>query len=1050
MEVHAVSVRDRVRRKRQVITVAVLAAGMMAAFAARGRSSQAAEAFDPAAARVWDEDANHRFVWRRRCGNNSADHQLAGGFEWSDDSRGFLALGEGWVGRQYRPGLMMLAFPDGNVLNAEWKVTIPPGKWLRIRYSLTNQAAASSTNGLKFTVTATDKQGGHHVILEQLLPRGDNKLYVRDFRPDFPVEKITFTHDNLGQECWDVLWFYPEFTDTPAPKTTEIVRVTPSAPAPKPPTPRAVDPESLRRAIEDLVETFGRRYPQGTRFLARLDEIERLAGEARTGQLAALQREALTANPLVGDQPILFVTRRQYRSHYHAIDTLFHTDEFNPDRGIMHAELFEGGGAIKTINLPAGEIKTLVEVPEGIARDPDIHFDGRRLVFAMRHHKAEDYHIYEMATDGSGLRQLTQAEGVCDFDPIYLPDDTIVFSSTREPKYNMCSRDNAANLFRMEPDGANIRQITKNTLFDNHADLLPDGRILYARWEYVDRNFGDAHGLWTVNPDGTNQAVFWGNNTAVPGAAFNAHAIPGTQQTLCVFGPHHDRLWGALAIVDRRRGIDGRPGVIRTWPEEAIDRVRIGGGFDCDAFARFQTKYEDPWPLSDKHFLCARMTGAGEQTGIYLIDLFGNEVLLHTESPGCYDPMPLKPRPRPPVIPARRDFDGGEGVLYVADVYQGTHMQGVRRGAVKWLRVVESPEKRHWSAGSWNGQGYTAPGMNWHSLENKRILGKVPVEEDGSAHFVVPADTFVYFQLLDENEMMIQSMRSGTVLQSGEHTGCIGCHEERRSASAWIDKRAPLAMQRPPSRLDGWYGPPRLFGFTAEVQPVFDKHCVSCHDYGREAGKRLNLAPDRLICFNTAYNELWRKGYVRCAGGGPAEILQAYSWGSHASPLAREIRQPTTAEHRDIRLSREEFDRLMTWLDLNGVYYPTYACAYPGSLTGRCPLDSRQLGRLAQLTGIDLGRARNHQGNLGPQVNFDRPELSPCLAKFTDEHDPGRREALAMIRAGKAMLAQRPRADMPGFRPCEVDKRREEKYAARQQAEARSREAIRTGTKVYD
>ncbi len=1020
------------------------------AIASPGQSSESLGPFDPSAARVWDKDPQHRFVWRDQCGNNGADHQLVGGFEWTDDSRGFLALGEGWVGEKYRRGLMMLAFPDGNVANAEWKVTIPEGKCLRIHYSLTNQAAASSTNGLKFTVSATDRAGERHPILERVLPRGDSRLYVKDFRPDFPVERVTFTHDNLGQECWDVLWFYPEITDTPAPKTTEIVRGEPPVPAPKPPTPRPVDSDSLRSAIEDLVDTFGGRYPNGKTYLARLDEIERNAGDARAERLATLQREALIANPLLAEQPILFVTRHQYHSHYHAIDTLFHTGEFNPDRGIWHADLFQGGGAMKTINLPTGDVKTLVEVPEGIARDPDIHFDGRRILFAMRHHKAEDYHIWEINVDGSGLRQLTGAEGVCDFDPIYLPDDRIVFSSTREPKYNMCSRDIAANLFRMEPDGANVCQITKNTLFDNHADLLPDGRILYARWEYVDRNFGDAHGLWTVNPDGTNQAVYWGNNTAVPGAAFNAHLIPGTQQAICVFGPHHDRLWGGLAIIDRRHGIDGRPGVVRTWPEDAIDLVRVGGSFDCDAFARLQTKYEDPWPLDEKHFLCSRMTGQGEQTGIYLIDVFGNEVLLHTESPGCYDPMPLKPRQRPPVIPARRDFDGGEGVLYVADVYQGTHMRGVERGAVKWLRVVESPEKRHWSPGSWNGQGYTAPGMNWHSLENKRILGKVPVEKDGSAHFVVPADTFVYFQLLDENEMMIQSMRSGTVLQSGERTGCTGCHDERRTAPAWIDSPSSMATKRPPSRLDGWYGPPRPFGFTAEVQPVFDKHCVSCHDYGRPAGEKLNLAPDRSITFNTAYNELWRKGHVKCAGGGPAEILQAYSWGSHASPLAREIRQPTIPEHRDIQLGQEELHRLMTWLDLNGVYYPTYACAYPDSLTGRCPLAPAQLGRLAELTGIDLGRTRNHQGNLGPQVNFGRPRLSPCLAKFTGEHVPGYQESLAIIRAGKAMLAQRPRADMPGFQPCEADNHREEKYAARQHAEARSREAIRTGNRVYD
>jgi len=803
--------------------------------------------------------------------------------------------------------------------------------------------------------------------------------------------------------------------------------------------------DSLRAAVEDLGRTFGERYP-GDDFLKSLDTV----AEGDEKSLRQLAREALIANPLVSDRPILFVTRHQYRSHYHAIDTLFHTKEFNPDRGIEHADLFQGGGSIKTLDVKTGKVTTLLKVPNGIARDPDIHFDGKRFVFALRRDKHEDYRICEMATDGGELRQLTKAEGVCDFDPIYLPDDSIVFSSTREPKYNMCSRDIAANLFRMEADGANIHQITRNTLFDNHAELMPDGRILYARWEYVDRNFGDAHGLWTVNPDGTNQAVYWGNNTAVPGAAFNAHLLPGTQQVLCIFGPHHDRLWGALAIIDRRRGIDGRPGVVRTWPAESIDWIRMGGRFDCDRFSRVKPKYEDPWPLSEKYFLCSRMTGDGEKTGIYMVDIFGNEVLLHAEGPGCYDPMPIQPRRRPPVIPSRRDFNGGDGVLYVADVYQGTHMAGVKRGTVKWLRVVESPEKRHWSPGSWGGQGYTAPGMNWHSLENKRILGQVPVEEDGSAHFFVPSGKFVYFQLLDENGMMVQSMRSGTVLQSGEQTGCVGCHDERRAAPPWATSETPLALRRKPSQLDGWHGPPREFGFMAEVQPVLDKHCVECHDYGKKAGEKLNLAPDRLIGFNTAYNELWRKGYVKCAGGGPAEILQAYSWGSHASRLAKEVREPTVKEHKDVKLSKEEMNRVMTWLDLNGVYYSTYACAYPDSRTGRCPLDKEQLGRLSRLTGIDFGRIQGYGGNPGPMVNFDRPLLSPCLAKFEDKNDASYKEALSIIQSGKAQLAERPRADMPGFKACEIDCRREEKYAVRQRIEQRNQAAIRTGAKVYD
>ncbi len=822
---------------------------------------------------------------------------------------------------------------------------------------------------------------------------------------------------------------------------------------------------SLKAAVEDLAETFPDQYvgyrDRLAQFETRMQQLEEaVAGgdEAATKQLLelvdqfeAFRREALIANPLVSGRPILYVVRRQYSSHYHAIDTLFHTDEFNPDREIMHSQLFEGGGAMKRIDFAqGGKVTTLIDVPEGIARDPDVYFDGTKIVFAMRRNVDEDYHIWEINVDGSGLRQLTSASGVSDFDPIYMPDDSIVFSSTREPKYNMCSRDIAANLFRMEADGANIHQITKNTLFENHSELMPDGRILYARWEYVDRNFGDAHGLWTVNPDGTNQAVYWGNNTAVPGAVFNAHVIPDTQRIVCVLGPHHDRLWGAMGIIDRRLGIDGRKPMLQTWPPEAIEAVRTGGPFDCDFHANsLKIKYEDPWPLSEKYFLVSRMIGDGEKTGIYLIDLFGNEILLYSEGPGCYDAMPIKPRPRPPVIPSRRNFEDGEGVFFVADVYEGTHMQGVERGTVKQLRVVESPEKRHWARGAWGGQGYTAPGMNWHSLENKRILGSVPVEADGSAHFVVPADTFVYFQLLDENGQMVQSMRSGTVVQSGERTGCVGCHDERRTAPVPIGEETPLALKRPPSRLQGWYGPPRLFGFTAEVQPVFDKHCVSCHDYGQEAGEILNLAPDRTITFNTAYNELWRKGYVGGVGAGPAEVQLPRSWGSHASKLMRVLRTPDFPGHEDVKLNKEEFDRIATWLDLNGVYYPTYACAYPESLSGRSPLDRTQLLRLEELTRVQLHLVY-HNFNEGPRISFARPELSPCLAKFTDHNDANYQEALAIIQSAKEMLASRPRADMPGFTPCEKDRLREEKYAQRRQIEARNRQAIRRGEKVYD
>ena len=806
----------------------------------------------------------------------------------------------------------------------------------------------------------------------------------------------------------------------------------------------------LRSAIKDLMTTFGERYSRGLEFLGRLEKTEqRLRAEADPeagAEFIQLQREALIANPLVSGQPILYIVRPQYRSSYHAIDTLFHTDEAN-------TRDFEGGGAMKLIDFAdGGKTRMVLDVPGGIARDPEVHFTGKKIVFALRRHVGEDWHIWEINADGTGLRQLTSAPGVCDFDPLYLPDDTILFSSTREPKYNMCSQDIAANLYRMESDGANIHQLDRNNLFNNQASLMDDGRILYARWEYVDRNFGDAHGLWTTTPDGANHSIFWGNNTTVPGAAYTPRQIPGTEQVVCIFGPHHDHLWGAMAVIDRQTGVDGRGGVVRTWPAQAINHVRVGGGFDCDNSLETKFKYADPYPLSDKYFLCSRMTGRGSEMGIFLADVFGNEILLHVEGRGCYDPMPLKPRTRPPLVESRRDFASAEGYFYVQDVYQGTHMREVKPGTVKSLRVVEAPEKRTWSHGKWFGQGYTAPGMNWHSLENKRILGSVPVEADGSAYFAVPAETFVYFQLLDANGMMIHSMRSGAMVQPGEKAGCIGCHDHRLAAPSPALSLTPLALKRPPSKLAGWQGAPRLFGFTAEVQPVFNRHCLGCHDFGKEGAKKLVLAPDRDLTFNAAYIELWRKHYVHCVGAGPAEVQAAYAWGSHPSKLVQVLR----AGHHDVKLSPEELDRIITWVDLNAPYYPTYNCAYPESVSGRCPLTRPQLARLCELVGPPLvwrdeGSPFNGFGSSpGVLVSFDRPELSPCLANFKDKSDPKYREALALLQTGKDMLALHPEADRPGFVPCAEDQRREAKYAERRRLEQRDREAIRTGSKVYD
>jgi len=836
------------------------------------------------------------------------------------------------------------------------------------------------------------------------------------------------------------------------PMLKELMAMAGSGHAPaSPPSPGS--PDTLRVAIEDLIATFGDRYPRGETYLHALGDVEcrqdaGTAAERRKAaeEFAVLQREALLANPLVSEQPILFVVRPQYEYNHHNTETLFQTGEFC-------SQQFRGGGALKVIDLANGaRVQTLLELPNGIVRDPDVSFDGSRILMAMRRNLEDDYSIYQIGADGGELHQLTGMPGVSDIDPFYLPDGGIAFGSTRDLKYCMCNRHIMCNLFRAEGDGANIRQISNNTLFDGHGSLLPDGRILYSRWEYVDREQLSAQGLWSIAPDGTNPASVYGNNTYSPGAVLDGRAIPGTERVICTFAACHDHPWGALAILDRRLGVDGRSAVVRTWPAGAANLVGQG---NQDTMWKVRPRYEDPYPLSDKYFLASRQMEpqAGRPghvknraMGIYLLDTFGNEILVHFEQPGCFDPMPVKCRPRPPFMSPKSDLANDHGFFYVQDVYRGTHMQNVERGAAKYLRVIQSPDKRHWTPHGW--WAVAAPAVNWHDFNHKAILGTVPIREDGSAYSAVPAGKFVYFQVLDENRMMIHSMRSGTFVQPGETVGCVGCHEHRGTAPAIAGNKPPLATHDRPSELEGWFGPPRYYSYMTELQPVLDRHCVSCHDYADAEAAEPSLSADRTITFNTSYEELWgkywRNGFLGVHGAGPPPIQHAYSWGSHTSGLVHMLRKG----HHDVKLDSESWDRLVTWIDLNGPYYPGHASAYNDNWTGRSPLTGAQLKRLGELASLKL-RDTWSSPYLGPQLSFDRPEMSGVLSGLAPE-SPEHKEALSIICAGKQTLAKKPRLDMPGFRPCVSHAKRDRQRARLQAIAAHSRRADRTRAKVYD
>lgn len=752
------------------------------------------------------------------------------------------------------------------------------------------------------------------------------------------------------------------------------------------------------------------------------------------------------ARKMLAGKQILYVERHQYASDHHNTATIFQYGEINQNS-------FSQGGAIKIYDVDSGKTRTLINTDTGNLRDPEISFDGKRVIFSMRMNKEDDYHIYEIGIDGSNLKQLTSAKGVSDIDPLYLPDGGIVFTSTRQPKYCMCNRHIMGNLFRMESDGANITQIGVSTLFEGHSTMLNDGRILYDRWEYVDRNFGDAQGLWTVNPDGTKHSIYYGNNTASPGAVIDGRQIPGTDLVLCIFSSCHDRPWGSLAIIDRKKGVDGKEPVVKIYPEEALNLVANG---DLDTFKWVQSfRYEDPFPMNKEWFLVSRTLykypewnnqACGYKQGIFLVGMDGSEELLIEGERSVFDPHIVESSAKPVTLPMMRNFTSNKGQFYVVNVYEGTHMQGIEKGVAKWLRVIESPEKRSWTHGGWSGQGEQAPALNWHSFENKQILGEVPIEEDGSVNFMVPAGKHVYFQLLDKDKKMIQSMRSGVSLMPGEVNGCVGCHEDRISILMPTPKR-PIALTKKPVELEKFMGmEPFKFSFMEHVQPIMDRRCVKCHDFDKKNRQKVVLAKDMNQFFNAAYINLYVNKVVGLIGGGPADIQQPYSWGSHNSRLSQIIE----GDHHGVKLTQKEKEWLYAWMDLNGVYYPVYESAFDNTLSGRSPLTYAEIDCLSELTGVNLRSLNTHTRTLQAQISFDRPAESPILDGI--RNDKSKYDvALALIELGSERLKNTPRGDIErDLVPCQRHEAMLKKYDERIQNHKEVNNAITSGGKIYD
>jgi len=696
---------------------------------------------------------------------------------------------------------------------------------------------------------------------------------------------------------------------------------------------------------------------------------------------------------------------------------------------------FGDGGRLCRFNLRTRKLTVLLDDPEGGVRDPHVHYDGQKILFSCRRGGTTAYHLYEINVDGTHLRQLTDGPDN-DIEPVYAPDGSIVFCSSRCHRFVPCWKTQVTTLYRCNADGTGVRMLSNNAEQENTPWMLPDGRVLYMRWEYVDRNQLLYHHLWTVNPDGTNVMVYFGNQH--PGyVMIDAKPIPNSRKIVASFSPGHGLAehMGYVTIVDPSRGPD-----------------------DMDMARRVsKTTYRDPYPLSEDLFLVA------DAKGIHVLAGDGRtERIYAPEETGarwqCHEPRPLRARQREAILPSRFAVAQPTGRLVLSDIYTGRNMAGVERGEIKRLLVLEQlPKPVNFSGGS---EPLTVGG----TFTLQRVLGTVPVEADGSAYLEVPALRSLFFVALDEDEMSVKRMQSFVTVQPGETTSCVGCHEPRTRAPHLRDIRLLDAMKRPPNRIEPYQDVPDVLDFPRDVQPILDRHCVACHNHDRHDGD-INLSGDRTPYYSTAYWTMFSKSLVvdgrNKYGNRPPRTI-----GTSASRLMTCLDR----SHYDVQLSDQERFTIRTWIDSGATYSGTYACLGSGMypvdfpdeiIIDRCagchkatknsyrnvkkgafyfqfgkqeppqPLLERidDIILIRHLAYFQLGEAPLYQA----LCNLNRPAYSlflrAPLAKsagglercgqpvFRDTADKDYREILARIEAASRQLHQQKRFDMPGFRP---------------------------------
>jgi hypothetical protein len=746
--------------------------------------------------------------------------------------------------------------------------------------------------------------------------------------------------------------------------------------------PDSPNPGAAEIAVYDL--------PLSAKLLAEM----RIPPEEKTPAAEALRREMLDGR--LGFQDILVVKRKPLNiSHVY----VYHVEGFRPGGGLYVVTPTDDGSRERCV----------FDADDGMITTADLSYDGKEVVFALRRggHVASNpvahiedisryedekanYQVFRINIDGTGLEQLTH--GACNnLDPCWLPDGGIAFISDRKPAYAYCYVVTSPVLYRMERDGSNQKRLSANYLMDFTPSALDDGRIIYTRWEYVDRAACPIQSLWAINPDGTGLTGFYGNRVISPGTFMDAQPVPGTGQILATATNHNGSCRGGIVAIDPSKGANAREAVHNLTPEIDIYAHRLGGGpwgngmLDC----RIGGTYEKPLPVSDDRFLVSK----GGAIQLRDFDANATSLIFPDGDMGYYCPMPIRDTKRPPVVtgtvmdrnaelPEDGSVSGAWATVYMQDVYNGLEPD-VKRGEIKQIAVVQEIEKSTHTPQ--NNNRLDGPGMRniavfgfqfplvscGATYAPKKVWGFADVEDDGSAAFQVPSEVPIYFLALDGEGRALQRMRTFTHLMPGEVQGCVGCHADRNSVTSHGRATVPMYNTVQKLREPAWGV--KGFSYQEVVQGVFDRNCVECHNEREQPGN-VDLAGDMTDFFNVSYDILCRTGtqaennwiqhgspsgpqydnvrgmspfveWIWTINGAGHNVLEIAPrrWGSPASLLAEIIRtgHPDEDGKPRVNVPDEDRRRVFLWLDLNIPYYGTSSSNHKAQLGSRrmMPLD---------------------------------------------------------------------------------------------------------------